>query len=162
MNGGGGGDVLLLRLALVGAVGLLAVVSFAWWRARTRIGRGNRARAHTARIGEEDAERVLAHHGFAVIGRQVTGAWSMWIDGEEHEVRCRADLIVRPRHDRRARYVAEVKTGGAVDPTRPATRRQLLEYAMAFDVDGVLLLDMEARTVHRIEFPWPDRQPRLL
>jgi hypothetical protein len=37
----------------------------------------------------------------------------------------------------------------------PATRRQLLEYRCAFGVDGVLLVDAEARRVHVIDFALP-------
>ena len=45
--------------------------------------------------------------------------------------------------------------------TRPAdfdvfwasTRRQLLEYAHAYDAEGVLLVDMESERVRRIRFP---------
>jgi hypothetical protein len=147
-------EVEALRLLLGIALGAALIAMLGWSRARSRIGRANRARAAVARTGEVAAEKLLARHGFVVVGRQVTGRWSLRIDGDEREVRCRADLVVRPKRDRHALYVAEVKTGGAVDPTLPSTRRQLLEYAMAFDVDGVLLLDMEERAVHRIEFPW--------
>ncbi|MEZ4236293.1 MAG: hypothetical protein R3F59_09055 [Myxococcota bacterium] len=149
---------------LFGAVAVFVAVFFvlAWWRATNRVRRNNRARARVARVGEIDAEALLAAHGFEVVGRQVTQRWSLWVDGEELEVHCRADLVVRPRRDRRARYVAEVKTGRAANVRVPATRRQLLEYAMVFDVDGVLLLDMVHREIRRIEFSWPDRQPDLL
>ena len=37
--------------------------------------------------------------------------------------------------------------------THRATRRQLLEYAAVFDVDGVLLVDAEGGRIHRVEFP---------
>ena len=39
-----------------------------------------------------------------------------------------------------------------------ATRRQLLEYALAYDVDGVLLVDMTAGRLHQVEFPTLDRR----
>lgn len=57
--------------------------------------------------------------------------------------------------ERRGRiYVVEVKTGKvAPNPETRATRRQLLEYAHAFDTDGVLLADMESRKLMAIEFP---------
>ena len=35
------------------------------------------------------------------------------------------------------------------------TRRQLLEYSIAFDVHGVLLVDVEADRVARVEFARP-------
>ncbi len=50
--------------------------------------------------------------------------------------------------------MAEVKTGAAAPQlSTAATRRQLLEYRVAFDVDGVLLVDAEAGRVQRVVFP---------
>lgn len=144
----------MLKVALGVALLVAFVALVGWWRARGWMARGNRARQRIARAGEDDAEALLAEQGFVVVDRQVTHTWQMIVDGEVRDVRCRADLVVRPRRDKRARYVAEVKTGDrATEPTCPATRRQLLEYSMAFDVDGVLLLDMARRRIHTIEFP---------
>ncbi|MFT4624125.1 MAG: hypothetical protein ACI8PZ_002784 [Myxococcota bacterium] len=132
---------------------LLFAITLAWRRASTRTGRNNRRRQRVAQRGEVLAESLLAAAGFRVEDRQVTARWSMHIDGEPHEVHCRADLIVTRR---RRRYVAEVKTGErAPDPTLPATRRQLLEYRLAFDVDGLLLVDVPGREVIEVEFPYP-------
>ena len=79
----------------------------------------------------------------------------MEIDGQPVEVRSRADLLVEwTRGSIPRRFVAEVKTGRrAPEPTLPATRRQLLEYLHVFDVEGVLLVDMERRKIKRIGFP---------
>jgi hypothetical protein len=41
----------------------------------------------------------------------------------------------------------------AVGPTLPATRRQLLEYLLAFEVHGVLLVDLDEGRVRPVEFP---------
>ena len=50
--------------------------------------------------------------------------------------------------------MAEVKTGRLAPRLETsATRRQLLEYRVAFDVDGVLLVDVDAGRVHSLEFP---------
>ena len=35
----------------------------------------------------------------------------------------------------------------------PATRRQLLEYLLAHEADGALLVDMDAEVVVHVEFP---------
>ena len=110
-----------------------------------------------ARTGEARAEHLLHDHGFRIVGRQVTRRWVLMVDGEAHPVHCRADLLVearsRSRFPRGARFVAEVKTGSrAPDPTHPATRRQLMEYLQVFDVDGVLLIDMEADRIRHVEF----------
>lgn len=51
------------------------------------------------------------------------------------------------------RYVAEVKTGErAPDPCHPPTRRQLLEYAMVFEANEVLLVDVPAGEIRTISF----------
>ena len=63
------------------------------------------------------------------------------------------DLICSPGNPGEI-FVAEVKTGDeAPRMSTAATRRQLLEYHVAFDVDGVLLVCPELGTIQRIEFP---------
>lgn len=127
-------------------VGLLLLL----WLASTRVARGNAWRGEVARRAEVGAERELARLGFVVEARQVHRTFDLSVDGALVEVACRADLLVRRR---RRRYVAEVKTGRVADPTHPDTRRQLLEYQLAFDVDGVLLVDMDAGRVLEVGFP---------
>jgi hypothetical protein len=75
----------------------------------------------------------------------------MVVDGESVPVTVRADyLVVRAGR----RYVAEVKTGStAPSAHHVATRRQLLEYRHAFEVDGVLLVDPEEDSVSEVSFP---------
>lgn len=137
------------HLSLVVLLGFLAAFfALGWWRAHTRIRRNNLARQAVARVGEEEAERLLERGGYRVVDRQVTGAFTLWIDDEPVALRCRADLLVERRGER---FVAEVKTGSrAPDPTHPATRRQLMEYLVAFPVSGVILVDMERRVLRRV------------
>ncbi|MCB9672668.1 MAG: PD-(D/E)XK nuclease family protein [Alphaproteobacteria bacterium] len=131
---------LLLLLALLG-----------WWWATGRVGRANRQRQRVASAGEATAEDLLAEAGFEVLDRQVTARWALLVDDEPVEVTCRADLVVEREGER---FVAEVKTGAvAPDPARPATRRQLLEYALVFDVTGVLLVDVPEGRIRRVAFP---------
>jgi membrane protein implicated in regulation of membrane protease activity len=141
-----GAVVALALLALVLAVG--------WWRASRRVGRDNQRRAGVARAGENAAERLLARAGYRVVARQETRRFALTVDGEDLDATCRADLVVDAADG--TTWVAEVKTGGATRPTAPQTRRQLLEYALVFDVDGVLLVDMEEGQVHVITFPFLD------
>ena len=101
------------------------------------------------------AERLLERNGFRIEDRQVTGRWTLVVDGEPVQVTCRADLLVRRR---RRRFVAEVKSGElGARATAPATRRQLLEYRTVFAVDGVLLVDMVHGTIHEVSFPEHER-----
>jgi hypothetical protein len=54
--------------------------------------------------------------------------------------------------------VAEVKTGEVAPRlSTAATRRQLLEYRVAFDVDGVLLVCPERGTIQRVDFLLPTK-----
>lgn len=134
---------------LLAAVVLLAV---AWWRAKNRIRWGNRRRQVRAARGETDAERLLEAHGYEILDRQVHVPWTLWVDGEPRDVRSRADLLVSRDG---LEFVAEVKTGArAPDPTRPATRRQLMEYHWVFEVAGVLLVDPAAGCIHEVH--WQD------
>lgn len=88
--------------------------------------------------------------GYDVRDRQVRTWFEPRLDGARRGFELRADYIVS-RWGRR--YVAEVKTGAEAPSLGHApTRRQLLEYSVAFDVHGVLLVDVEADAVHRVVF----------
>lgn len=134
----------LLAAALLGAL-LAERARRAWCAARLR------ARMDRARRREALAEALLVRAGYTVLATQVTAPCPLWYDGERHEPGVRADYLVA----RRGRtYVAEAKSGPrATDPTERATRRQLLEYAVVYDVDGVLLVDTESGAVSTVEFP---------
>jgi hypothetical protein len=81
--------------------------------------------------------------------------WAPRLDGEPMELELRADYLVEAAGER---LVAEVKTGDAAPRLdTAATRRQLLEYSIAFAVDGVLLVCPEAGAIHRVEFPGATR-----
>lgn len=125
---------------------LVAARALARWRRRLH---GHRRWVRAA-AGEVEAEDLLAEHGFAILDRQAGLVWSIECDGEPHPVELRADLLVE-RAGRR--FVAEVKTGvSAPLLTNAATRRQLLEYCVAYEVDSVLLVDVEAQAVREITF----------
>lgn len=141
----------LVSVLILGLLLLALALALGWWRASRRAGRASRARNQRAQRGEADAERLLEEAGYEILDRQVTALWRMEVDGEEVEISVRADLWVGLGPQR---FVAEVKTGArAPDPTLPATRRQLLEYLLAFEPDGLLLVDVEAGVVHAVAFP---------
>jgi hypothetical protein len=117
----------------------------AWTRHRRHV-----RRVRAARAGEIDAEDLLRDLGYQLVGSQVQGWWSVLVDGEPHDIELYADHIVERDG---TRYVAEVKTGTrAPHISTASTRRQLLEYLFAFEVDGLLLVDMEAGVVRHVEF----------
>ena len=125
------------------ALGLLAG---RWWR-----GRRSKVRARRARAGEVGAEQLLRAAGYHILDRQVERTWTIDVDGVATNIGLRADLLVG-RNGRR--YVAEVKTGAAAPASSTATtRRQLLEYRLAFaGTAGVLLVDMERKQIRRVRF----------
>jgi hypothetical protein len=147
----------MLALALAVSLGVLLVVIVrqalsAWLRRRRLLDRFARART-----GESSARALLEAHGYDVLFAQAQRSYSLSVDGAEMQIQLRADYVVRRDG---LSYVAEVKTGAHAPQIRTgATRRQLLEYRMAFDVDGVLLVDAEQRRVHVIRFPLPGRHP---
>jgi hypothetical protein len=118
--------------------------------ARYLFRRSLRRRQQRARRGELDAPALLTEEGYRVIDSQVHLLWSVYIDDEPIEIRLIADHLVERDG---LRYVAEVKTGDAAPSIRTAaTRRQLLEYLVAFDCDGALLVDMEEAIIQEIHF----------
>jgi hypothetical protein len=134
---------------LWGALALVVVVVLllgqrAWLRA------GRRARQRHALACEDRAGDLLRSLGFDIVGRQVRTSFVLTVDGAPIVVELRADYVVS-LDDRR--FVAEVKSGRIAPRIETAaTRRQLLEYRFAFDVDGVLLVDAEAERVSEIVF----------
>ena len=130
-----GSTLWIAVLALVGLLGAaLALGLRSWWRRRII-----RRRAARGRRGERRAVALLRSQGYRIVAEQRTQSYRFWVGQQLQEATVRADLLVQ-RQGRR--YVVEVKTGLAADPTNIATRRQLLEYAHAYGADGVLLADM--------------------
>lgn len=127
------------------------------WTGHSRRSRIARRRGARAVRGEHDAEALLEAHGYAITERQASRLWSLQTDDGVIEVELRADLLVE-RAGRR--LVAEVKTGEAAPSLdNAATRRQLLEYRVAYPVDGAVLVDVEAGVVTEVDFPGLDRPP---
>jgi hypothetical protein len=148
-------DLLVALAALAALLALVQTLRLAfrtWWRRRRLAG----ARERGA-IGEVRAEALLRRLGYTILGRQVPHTYALGVDGVRVAVDLRADYLVG---DGGRRYVVEVKTGTfAPRIETAATRRQLLEYRVAYEVDGVLLVDADAGLVRRVEFPLPVAAP---
>lgn len=138
-----------------GLTAALAAGAYLYSRFTRLVRRARLARRRSrATEGEREAEALLEARGYELEARQPEATLRYELDGEAVIVRVRADLLVR-RGGRR--FLAEVKTG-AVAPrlSTRATRRQLLEYAHAFDDDdlgGILLIDADRSRVHHVAFP---------
>ncbi|HEY1816196.1 MAG TPA: hypothetical protein VGG74_27805 [Kofleriaceae bacterium] len=135
-------------------IAAVAAIVALWLASTLRRWRGSwRARRRAARAGkgEDRAAGLLEAAGFRIIARQARVAWIPLVDGEPFATELRADYLVESRGEL---LVAEVKTGReAPSLATAATRRQLLEYRIAFEADGVLLVCPEAGAIHRVEFP---------
>lgn len=148
---------IALGLAAALASGAFLYARGAHLARRVRLAR----RRSRASEGEREAEALLEARGYALEARQPEATLRYELDGEAVLVRVRADLLVRRRG---RRFLAEVKTG-ALAPrlSTRATRRQLLEYAHAFDehdLHGILLVDADRARVHRVSFPERSRRAR--
>ena len=151
-------DPLVLAVAVL-AGALVALVLARWvrgWRGTYRA----KARAARAGAGEDGAAHMLRAAGYTIVAKQARIWWAPLVDGEPQELELRADYLVEVDGEL---LVAEVKTGEeAPRLSTAATRRQLLEYHVAFSVaygaEGVLLVCPELGTIHRVEFPLPQRR----
>jgi hypothetical protein len=137
-------------------VAIIAAVLALWLASLVRRWRGSlraKQRAARAGAGEDAAAQLLADAGFTIVERQARVVWAPLVDGEPLHMELRADYLVEARGEL---LVAEVKTGEeAPSLETAATRRQLLEYHVAFAADGVLLVCPERGTIQRVVFPRP-------
>ena len=147
----------LSKPELICAVGSVAVLLL-WMGVRLgamlrRLDERRAGRFHNERgqAGERRAEQLLRAQGYRVRARHVAGSYAVQVDGDVENIPLIADFIVERDGQR---WVAEVKTGKQAPRVGHAdTRRQMLEYQLAFEVPGVLLVDAEANRVHQVRFP---------
>ncbi len=139
------------RWPIVALASLLLVQTLRLWWTRAAPRRRLESRRRRALDGEREAEDLLRAAGYRVEARQPRAEVVYGLDDDEVLVEVRADLLVRRAGKR---YVAEVKTGAkATELANRATRRQILEYAHAFEVDGVLLVDADGGRVSMVRVP---------
>lgn len=138
--------VAIAAALLVGA--LLALLLARGWRAHRLARRFRRGHA-----GQAAARGLLERRGFELLAEELEAEGELLVDGEPRRFTVRVDYLAR----RRGRlYGVEVKTGEkAPDPLSIPTRRQLREYQAVLgpELDGMLLVDMEARELHELRFP---------
>jgi hypothetical protein len=148
------GGWLHVDAALLTALALLLLAlgaAISWWL-RSLIGRWRRGRrlAHASRA-ELAAAELLERAGYRVLGYQVDRNWPVIVNGRNVTIRLRVDYLVARRG---VLYVADAKTGElAISIHHAATRRQLLEYLIAYGAHGALLVDMETRRIQEVRFP---------
>lgn len=137
----------LAALAALLLLGIWLGNRFAAWRVRRRIARHRKL----GRKGEARAIALLEKAGYTIEAEQASSHLEVEVDGVVETWLVRADFIVSRRG---ARFVAETKGGEtSASVGTAATRRQLLEYTLAFDTDGILLVDAARGAVHTVAFP---------
>ncbi|HEX6240091.1 MAG TPA: hypothetical protein VFZ61_04335 [Polyangiales bacterium] len=140
--------------AVLWTLGTLLFLAGLWFAGEISAARARRrGRAHNLRgqRGERDAERLLRRAGYTVRARQLRCEYSVEVGDETLGVALQADYLVERAGQR---LVAEVKTGRHAPRFEHAdTRRQLLEYQLAFEVDAVLLVDVEHASLREVRFP---------
>ena len=103
-----------------------------------------------ARIGETDAIKLLESEGYKIIGIQERKTIITRINGSPQKNHLTVDIIAKKKG---RVYIAEVKTGKkASSPLLAGIRRQLLDYYLAYRPYGRLVVDMEKKLLHSIEF----------
>lgn len=110
--------------------------------------RGRRAAARGAR-GERQARGLLERAGYRVLAEQPRHQATLEVGGRSEDYLLVPDFLCE-RGGRR--YVADAKTGAGADPNARATRRQLLEYACAFEVEDALLIDVNRGRIVQLKF----------
>ena len=138
-------------IAIIVGVGTAIAAILSWTRYQAWIVyTKRRRRSLNALAAEVDAESLLERSGFEIVDRQIPGTMTLVLDGVPCSYGLRADLLVTDgEHD----YIAEVKTGCLVSQlNHAATRRQLLEYAIAFEVDGILLVNADTGAITEVDF----------
>jgi len=135
-----------LVLALI-VFGLIIGLLLAKWRVQRRMNVNRRLGSR----GETIALQLLERAGFEIITTQASATIDVEVDDRLEQYTVRADAIVRKQGQD---FLVEIKgTSTSADVGNRATRRQLLEYTTAFDVDECLLVNAEKETIQVIRFP---------
>lgn len=139
------------RYHLFAAIAAIGAIAVGVWTLR-QFRRHRRSLIAKKALGAERAAlRLLRSRGYDILDTQVRQSWPVRHGEHYLDINLRADALVR-RGNRR--FIAEVKSSSLVaDLKHGPTRRQLLEYAIAYGTDGVLLIDMYAEHVEEIIFP---------
>jgi hypothetical protein len=148
---------LLGRVAIALAILLLVQTLRLYWQAG-KAKRSAKKRSQKALYAERAARRLLHKSGYRVLESQPAASYLIYLDHRSETIELRCDYLVEKEE---MFFIAEVKSGAqAPDIHFGPTRRQLLEYQLVFNADGVLLVDMESKSIHTVDFcellPAPD------
>lgn len=109
-------------------------------------------RSVNSRRAETKAERWLKRNGFKILDRQQSKPLIIKSGSTTLRYLIRIDFLVKKNGHI---YVVEVKSGAKTKITNRETRRQLLEYFLAYQPYGIILFDMENKKFSEIRFMLP-------
>lgn len=119
-----------------------------------------KTRVVSSKRAEQKAEKWLKRNGFKIIERQQSKPLVIKAGAKHHRYQIRIDFLVKKSG---RTYVVEVKSGSQNRYiTNRETRRQLLEYFLAYQPDGIILFDMENKKFSEIKFILPYLRSRLV
>lgn len=102
-------------------------------------------------LAEKQAAKLLRRYGYKILAAQLKETIIVYVNGEPQKSTVRADFLVRKGWKT---YIVEVKSGQQGTIKQVATRRQLLEYKLVYEPDGIILLDMEHHNLQKISFAY--------
>ena len=109
-----------------------------------------RKRFSKSRQAEKEAEKILKKNGYAIIDAQKSKPLLITIGDKIHRYLVRIDYLARKRGKV---FVVEVKSGEKIPYiTNRETRRQMLEYYLAYQPCGILLLNMKNKSISEVKF----------
>ena len=109
-------------------------------------------RVAVSKYAEKKAEKLLKRNGFQIVDRQQSRPLVIRTGNTFHRYWIRIDFLVKKNG---RTYVVEVKSGHKNKITKRETRRQLLEYFLAYKPHGIILFDMETKKFSEIKFLLP-------
>lgn len=113
----------------------------------------NRARKKRFERGiklETEAEYFLKEKGFNIIGNQEINYHNYKVNGQNRRNKLIVDYVAEKAGKK---YIVEVKSGKeAISLNNKNSRRQLIEYDLVIENDGLILLDMENKDLQFVQF----------
>jgi len=156
-----GKNVILILVLTIGGgiIFLFLFIKISNWVRGKRL----RQRFSKSRQAEKEAEKILRKNGYTIIDiqkRRKNGytiidiqkskPLLITIGGKIHRYLVRIDYLARKKGKV---YVVEVKSGEKIPYiTNRETRRQMLEYYLAFQPSGILLLNMKNKSISEVRF----------
>lgn len=135
--------LMFFSMWLGGIICHMVSTAYRRWRVARRFQRGL--------IAEKQAAKYLRRHGYQIMAEQLQESITVYVNGEPQKSTVRADFLVRKGW---RTYIVEVKSGQQGTVRQAATRRQLLEYELVYQPDGIILLDMEHHNLQKIAFAY--------